>query len=535
MARGWRGILVSTLLVVSAGCSAAQQQQQPAALPSATADEVFSIIARAVQQELRPVVRRIESQVESKVISRLGPRVESLDKVVKKLESRVESLDNRLTLLDSRVTEWTTHILRSRQSEQVEELSSQLTGITARLDSQQSQLSELNTQLNEQISQQGETAATMINLTAQLDGIVTQQGDQLTQTSQLATRLGSQQSQLSELNTQLNEQKLQQEEAAATVKGNMERLESNVTWLENQLTKVSGLANRLDSQQSQLDELSDQLNEQKSVQNVTTVTLDNHTALIDATTSQIVTPVSQLAETINKTTAIQESIDRPASEVKQLPPPRDCSGLPVDSPSGVYLLLPSGDSQQPPVQAYCDMNTAGGNWTVFQRRDDIKPHQDFYLGWTDYKEGFGNVTKEFWWGLEHLYQLTSSGRRYELRIDLEAFDGNRSYAAYQGFRISSEKDGYGLSHTDYSGTAGDGLQYSVNEQFSTRDRDQDGWLYFHCAQKYLGAWWYGWCGRSNLNGRYRDGGDEDRTGIWWETWRGYESLKTTDMKIRPTY
>ncbi|XP_043211916.1 microfibril-associated glycoprotein 4-like [Amphibalanus amphitrite] len=384
MARGWRGILVSTLLVVSAGCSAAQQQQQ-AALPSATADEVFTIIARAVQQELRPVVR--------------------------KLESRVESLNNRLTL-------------------QMEELSSQLSGITARLDSQLSQLSELN--------------------------------------------------------TQLNEQKSQQEETAATVDGNVERLESNVTWLENQLTKVIGLANRLDSQQSP--------------------------------------------------SATQESIDRPASEVKQLPPPRDCSGLPVDSPSGVYLIRPSSDSQQPPVEAYCDMDTAGGNWTVIQRRDDMTPRQDFNLGWTDYKEGFGNLTKEFWWGLEHLFQLTSSNhRRYELRIELQAFDGSQRYATYQGFRISSEEDGYTLSVSDYSGTAGNGLKYSVNEKFSTRDRDQDGWSDVHCAQGRQGPWWYdSGCGYSNLNGRYRDGGDEDRTGIWWYTWRKFESLKKVEMKIRPT-
>ncbi|XP_043245747.1 angiopoietin-related protein 7-like [Amphibalanus amphitrite] len=510
MARGWRGILVSTLLVVSAGCSAQQQQQQPAALPSATADEMFIIIARAVQQELRPIVRKLESQV--------------------------ESLDNRLTLLDSRVTEWTTHILRSRQSEQMEELSSQLTGITSRLDSQQSQLSELNTQLNEQKSQQEETAASVNSFRAQLDIIVSQQGDQLTQTSQLATRLDSQQSQLSELKTQLNKQKTQQEETAATVNGNTERLESNVTWLENQLTKVSGLANRLDSQlESQLDELSDQLNEQKSVQNVTTVALDNHTTLIDATTSQTVTPVSQLAETMNKTAASQESIDHLASEVKQPPPPRDCSDIPVDSPSGVYLLLPSGNSKQPPVEAYCDMETVGGNWTVIQRRDDIKPHQDFFLGWGDYKEGFGNVTKEFWWGLEHLFQLTSSGRRYELRIDLEAFDGNQRYAIYQGFRISSELNGYALSASDYSGNTGDCLWYSVDSKFSTRDRDQD-MIIGHCAQKHQGAWWYARrCGYSSLNGWYRDGGIQDYTGVWWYTWRGYESLKKSEMKIRPAY
>ncbi|XP_043209629.1 techylectin-5B-like [Amphibalanus amphitrite] len=201
---------------------------------------------------------------------------------------------------------------------------------------------------------------------------------------------------------------------------------------------------------------------------------------------------------------------------------------------GVYLLLPSGDNKQPPVEAYCDMEFAGGNWTVIQRRDNIEPRQDFYLGWKEYKEGFGNVTQEFWWGLEHLFQLTSSDRRYELRVDLEAFDGSRRYATYQQFRISSELYGYRLSASDYSGNATDGLKYAVKRKFSTRDRDQDDWGDGHCAQDHQGAWWYSGCGWSNLNGRYRDGGDVDKTGIWWYRWRRFESLKKTAMKIRPT-
>ncbi|XP_043198627.1 angiopoietin-related protein 7-like [Amphibalanus amphitrite] len=555
--------VIGVILVVwtaLAGWTAAQQQQ-PAALPSALADEVFTIIARAVQQELWPVVSKLESQVES------------LDKTVRRHESRMESLDNRMTLLDSRVTELTTNILRSRQSEQMDELSTQLTGITARLDSQQSLLSELNTRLSEQKSQQDETAATVNNVTAQLGGIVKQQGDQLAQTSQLATRLDSQESQLneqksqqeetaaavnnltaqldsivtqqgnqltqlasrldsqlsqlSELNNQLNEQKSQQVETAAAVNNLTGQLDSIVTQQGDQLAQTSQLARRLDSQESQLNELNVQLNEQKTTQSELSIRVDN----LDNLTSQVDVLGYKLTEAINNISSQQERIGDLATKFNHLSLPRDCSGLPVDSPSGVYLLRPSDGSQQPPVQAYCDMETVGGRWTVIQRRDNIEPRQDFYLGWKEYKEGFGNVTLEFWWGLEHLFQLTSY-RQYELRIDLEAFDGSQRYATYQQFRISSEEDGYTLSASDYSGTAGDGLYPSVNEKFSTRDRDQDS-SFRHCAQVYKGAWWYYGCGYSNLNGRYRDGGD-DITGIWWRTWRDEQSLKKSEMKIRPT-
>ena len=31
---------------------------------------------------------------------------------------------------------------------------------------------------------------------------------------------------------------------------------------------------------------------------------------------------------------------------------------------------------------------------------------DFYLGWEDYKYGFGDLHGNFWWGLEKLHQVS---------------------------------------------------------------------------------------------------------------------------------
>ncbi|XP_043209075.1 angiopoietin-related protein 7-like [Amphibalanus amphitrite] len=426
-----------------------------------------------------------------------------LQSIVSTLQSGMERLENRL---ESRM----------------EALEGRMEELTGRLDGQQTQLDEIVTQLNGQKSQQDETTATVNDLTERLSDIVINMEKHVSEMRKLATRLDSQQS-------QLNQQKSQQEETATTVNNLTAHLDTIVTQQGDQLNQTSQLATRINSQQSQLSELNTQLNEQKTTQSEVSVRMDNLTSQVDILRSK-------LTGAISNTSSQQERIDDLAAPVHQHHRIRDCSDLPVDSPSGVYLLRPSGNIRQPPVEAYCDMATAGGNWTVIQRRADIQPHQDFYLGWNDYKDGFGNVTKEFWWGLEHVYQLTSSGRRYELRIDLEAFDGNRSYATYQQFRISSEEDGYTLSCTDYSGTAGGGLRWNVNEKFSTRDRDQDGWSAVHCAQSRQGPWWYdSVCGGSSLNGRYRDGGKWDWTGIWWNTWRRGESLKKTDMKIRPTY
>ena len=58
--------------------------------------------------------------------------------------------------------------------------------------------------------------------------------------------------------------------------------------------------------------------------------------------------------------------------------------------SGVYKIDPDGLGE---FEVYCDQKTAGGGWTVFQKRQDGSV--DFYRPWDDYKRGFGNLNGEF--------------------------------------------------------------------------------------------------------------------------------------------
>ena len=241
--------------------------------------------------------------------------------------------------------------------------------------------------------------------------------------------------------------------------------------------------------------------------------LDNHTAHLERIASQLESQDSQLAELTSYHL-------------------RDCSDLPGESPSGIYSVLPSSDYQR--VQAYCDMNSAGGNWTVIQRRDDIQPHQDFNLRWVEYRQGFGNLTGEFWWGLENIHQLTASNEtQYELRVDLEGYGGAKAHAVYHEFGVSSEDDGYRLSAYYFRGPAGDGLQRNINRTFTTHDRGFDQ-TYGDCTgpKRYQGGWWFGGCDNTNLNGQYGDSNTWFRDGIWY-TWVGLASNKKTEMRIRP--
>lgn len=61
------------------------------------------------------------------------------------------------------------------------------------------------------------------------------------------------------------------------------------------------------------------------------------------------------------------------------------------------------------------METAGGGWTIIQRRKSGLV--SFYQDWRQYKQGFGSIRGDFWLGNEHIHRLTRQPTR--LRVELE--------------------------------------------------------------------------------------------------------------------
>ena len=114
--------------------------------------------------------------------------------------------------------------------------------------------------------------------------------------------------------------------------------------------------------------------------------------------------------------------------------------------SGVYKIDPDGLGT---FDAFCDQKTAGGGWTVFQKRLDGSV--EFFRGWDDFKQGFGNLSGEFWLGLDKIHRLTARSSN-KLRVDLEDVLGNTAFAEYSSFAVMSEKRKYQLSLGSYSGT-----------------------------------------------------------------------------------
>ena len=80
------------------------------------------------------------------------------------------------------------------------------------------------------------------------------------------------------------------------------------------------------------------------------------------------------------------------------------------------------------------------------------------------------------------------------------------------------------------GNASDKLTYHNGRKFSTKDQDNDLSTVNCAAQNALkGAWWYGDCKTSNLNGVYRNEMD-DGTMVWGAK---IGPIKRAEMKIRP--
>ncbi|XP_053092921.1 tenascin isoform X1 [Pangasianodon hypophthalmus] len=212
----------------------------------------------------------------------------------------------------------------------------------------------------------------------------------------------------------------------------------------------------------------------------------------------------------------------------RFPYPSDCSQelMNGQKESGLVEIFPGGKQGQT-VMVYCDMETDGGGWTVFQRRKDGKTN--FFRSWQEYRKGFGDLEGEFWLGNDFLHNLTTM-TPMNLRVDLRSGD-EAVYAHYSTFSLDTMKKHYMLRVSGYSGTAGDSLKYHDKRPFSTFDRDPQPFI-TRCSMSYRGGWWYKNCHEANLNGLYNT--HTNHQGVIWTAWKGKNfSIPFSEMKIRP--
>ena len=168
------------------------------------------------------------------------------------------------------------------------------------------------------------------------------------------------------------------------------------------------------------------------------------------------------------------------------------------APSGVYKM--SKGSFGNTVDVYCNMVTKEGGWIVTQRNKK-NSQVNFNLNWTDYEEGFGDLNKEFWYGLKELHCLTQRGQ-WEMRVDYQKNDKTWSYLHYNQFSVGSASEEYPLTVGGFTGVGSDEFsRHPLNGmKFSTPDNDNDK-NRGNCAASYShnSGWWYNSCTSININ------------------------------------
>ncbi|KAG9489980.1 hypothetical protein GDO78_005739 [Eleutherodactylus coqui] len=255
--------------------------------------------------------------------------------------------------------------------------------------------------------------------------------------------------------------------------------------------------------------------------------------------------IANLSSTLSNVDMCSSNCQLKEAAPSTLPIVKDCSdyykmGKRLNS---IYQVMP--DPKNKTFEVFCNMESMGGGWTVVQTRKDGSI--SFNRTWDEYKNGFGNLSGEFWLGNDRLHLLSKS-RNMILRIELEDFKGVKEYAHYDQFYVANEYLKYKLSVSGYSGTAGDALhfskQYNHDQKFfTTTDKDNDRYPSGNCGAYYSSGWWFDACMSANLNGKYYEKEYKGvRNGIFWGTWHGVseenlnsyrQTFKAVRMMIRP--
>ena len=297
---------------------------------------------------------------------------------------------------------------------------------------------------------------------------------------------------------------------------------------------------------SALPEIEASQSEMVALQNKTFASQEKMVVLLEKMTQSVSSVLQNQDQKVNNISSTLQTITNHLSNVADLLthqlinqrapplPARDCQDtmLKAAGMSRSYEITPLDGLGS--FHVFCDMESNGGDWTVFQKRFDGSV--DFFRNWQSYENGFGRSDGEYWLGFTKIRRLLSDGRNWTLRIDLERFDGEKAYAEYDAFMIGDEASNYRLTVGSYNGNAGDSLDYDSTTgrhngmPFSTRDRDNDQWR-DHCANEFKAGWWFNACTTANLNGLY-SGAPRVGAGIGWATWKNWDQLKKSEMKIR---
>nr|XP_022304371.1 fibrinogen alpha chain-like [Crassostrea virginica] len=140
------------------------------------------------------------------------------------------------------------------------------------------------------------------------------------------------------------------------------------------------------------------------------------------------------------------------------------------------------------------------SWILIQRR--FNGYILFNRSWSEYENGFGSTTSEFWLGNQYISELTYAGYTV-LKIDLMSFSGEFREIEYN-FHVENITNKYKLHVSERSSSGIDCLSASNLEMFTMFDQDNDKSKAKNCAVDMISGWWFEHstaCTEGNLNGK----------------------------------
>ena len=220
--------------------------------------------------------------------------------------------------------------------------------------------------------------------------------------------------------------------------------------------------------------------------------------------------------------------------------PKDCYDLRCyglsEGQDGPHIIYPD-TAKLPSLNVSCDQEAHGGGWIMYQRRVDGT--LNFTRTFEEYKSGFGDNgdnTTELWLGNENVYQLLQSygNKVVDLRIEVDAFDGDLGWIESSSFTMRNEANQYGVRWATTTASKPSMVsQWDKHKTHSFKTFDKPG-TGVRCLTVYKGGWWYtSVCGLVLLNGEYIDSEKLVDTSIYIQGF-SYMSLKRSRMMFRMT-
>ena len=168
--------------------------------------------------------------------------------------------------------------------------------------------------------------------------------------------------------------------------------------------------------------------------------------------------------------------------------------------NGIYeITLENGNE----LKVDCVMDEYDGGWTVFQRRPRHDSLDFYQYNWHEYSQGFGTLLSDYWLGLENAHLMTKD-KSNKLYVKLVGNTGVVVINIRDGFMIMDSSNNYAIKIGAYVKIAESQKDWNVlgdlNEnEFSTRDDDNDDESGKDCAQLRECAWWIKKCNKPIQN------------------------------------